>query len=229
MAYDLPRAQRHITDLIRLDENRAVYAYTKKPRYICSGALCINLSAVSLLLHGVHALDMLQAATAVTKTTGLTNTIAEVVELRATSVTTTNNLELRDQRRVHGPCTLNAYVTNHATHGDVLVDATTLTRDQDPREDLDTLLIAFDDTDMHIHCVADVKARNIILELICVDRFDNLLVAHGTHPYTRPVRDLRAGTATIGPSPPLVDPHKALKNTILRLQAPSAPRYTLCL
>lgn len=69
---------------------------------------------------------MLHAAAAITQTTRLADAITQEVELGTTGIATTDNLELRDQRRVDGPSLLNADITNHATHGDVLIDAATL-------------------------------------------------------------------------------------------------------
>ena len=79
-----------------------------------------------LAMNSSHAFDMLHAATAITKTTGLTNAITKVVELSATSIATADDFELSDQRRVDRPSLLDTDFTNHATHSDVLVDSTTL-------------------------------------------------------------------------------------------------------
>jgi hypothetical protein len=74
----------------------------------------------------IEAFDMLHATTAITQTTGLTNTITQEVKLGTTSIAATNNFELRDQRRMDRPGLLNTNITHHATHGDIFVDATTL-------------------------------------------------------------------------------------------------------
>lgn len=128
---------------------------------------------------------MLHAATAITQTTGLTNAITQEVELRTTSIATTNNLELRDQRRVDRPSLLDPDFTNHATNSDVLINATALAKDYRALINLNAFLLAFDDTDMHIDGVADIKAGNIRLECVIVNRFDDVLVAHVVNPSSK--------------------------------------------
>lgn len=120
-------------------------------------------------MHGVEPFDMLHATPAVTKTTGLTNAITQVVQLGTPSITTTNHFKLRDQRRMDRPSLLDTNFPNHATHGDVLVDATTLSANQSPLINLDALFVTFDNTKMDIDGVADIKARNIRLESVGID------------------------------------------------------------
>ena len=117
----------------------------------------------------VHALDMLHAASAITKTTGLTNAIAKEVELGTTGIATTNNLVLRNQWRVDRPCLFNTDIAHHSTNGDVLINPTPLARNQCALIDLNAFFIAFDDTNMNIDRVADIKARDIRFERFSVD------------------------------------------------------------
>ncbi len=120
-------------------------------------------------MHGIKSLDMLHAASAITKTTGLTNPITQEVQLRTPGIATTDNLELGDQRRMDRPGLLDPDLTNHTTHSHILVNATTLAKNHRALIDLDALLLAFDDPKMHIDRIANIKAGNIRLECVGID------------------------------------------------------------
>lgn len=120
-------------------------------------------------MHGFESLDMLHAASAITKTTGLPNAITQEVQLCTPSVTTTHNLELGDQRRMNRPSLLDSDLTNHATHSHILINPTPLTNDHRTLVNLNAFLLAFDDPEMHIDRIPNIKTGNIRLECAGVD------------------------------------------------------------
>jgi len=120
-------------------------------------------------MHSIEPLDMLHAASAITKPAGLTNTLTQEVQLRTTGIATTDDLELGDQRRMDRPGLLDPDLTNHAPHSHILINAPTLAKDHSPLIHLNAFLLAFDDPDMHIDSVANIKAGNIRLECVSVD------------------------------------------------------------
>jgi len=129
-------------------------------------------------MNGRHAFDVLHAASAITKTAGLTNAITKEVKLRTTSIATTNNFKLRDQRRIDWPGLLDTDFANHAPDSDVLINTTPLAEDHCALVHLHAFLLAFDDTDVYIDGVTNIKDRNIRLECFSVDRFDEFLGVH---------------------------------------------------
>jgi hypothetical protein len=121
---------------------------------------------------------MLQAATAVTKATGLTNAITQEVQLRTTSIRAADDLELRNQRGVDRPSTLDTDITNNAANGNHLVDAAALAGDQGSREDLDTFFLTFNNSDVNVDGIADIETRDIRFQSFGVHGFDEFLRVH---------------------------------------------------
>ena len=118
---------------------------------------------------------VLQAAALIAQTTALAEAVAEVEELRATSIATAENFDLRQAWRVDWERTLDAFVGDDAAHGDHFMHATSGARQKHALEDLDALLVTFDDLVVDVDRVADGELRQVslVLELAGNDAFEH--------------------------------------------------------
>ena len=127
--------------------------------------------------------DVRETATLIAKTTALTDPVAQEVELRASCVTATDDLDLGDAFRVQREDTLDTFVGHDTTHSDHAVDAAAALSDQHTLENLDPLLLAFDDPYVHVDRVTDAEDGIVGfgLELVGNNRFDEFLHVRGGH------------------------------------------------
>lgn len=100
---------------------------------------------------------------------GLTAKLAQVVELGAANVTTANELDVVDDRRVDGELTLDAHLEGNLTDCEGFTDSVTATSDDDTLEDLDTASATFDDVYVNLDGVADSEVGDVALQRRCVN------------------------------------------------------------
>lgn len=81
--------------------------------------------------------------------------VAEVEEASATDDATGDDLEFFDAGRMHQKDALDTYVEADLAHGERASCAGAVSFDDDPLENLNALLVAFDDFVVDADCVAD--------------------------------------------------------------------------
>ena len=97
--------------------------------------------------------------------------VAQVVQLRATNVTAGDDLDVVDDRGVHGGGALDADLEAHLANGEGLAHALAGAADDDTLEDLDASARALDDVGVHLDSVAgtevwDVVAKRRLVEFV---------------------------------------------------------------
>src|SRR5581483_6689352 len=114
---------------------------------------------------------------------GFADTVAEVVELGAARNAAPLDLDLRDFRRVQRELPLDALAGDDAADGEHLAAAAARAGDDGAGEDLNALILAFEDASVHIDGVANGKLWHFGLEARFFDEFQNLL-AHWIGPFS---------------------------------------------
>src|SRR4029078_1288187 len=99
----------------------------------------------------------------------LATQLAQVVQLRAAHVTTGDDVDVIDVGRMHREGPLDADAVAFLAHGEGLADATALAAKDDTLEDLDALLGALDDLDVHIDGVAGAEVRDVVAQRRLID------------------------------------------------------------
>ena len=99
---------------------------------------------------------------------------AQVVQLGAADFTAAYNLELCYVRGVYRERLLNAYAVRDAADGNRLVNAGVLLGNDDALENLNTLAVALLDLRVYLNGIADLELRQIALELLLGQYFDQI-------------------------------------------------------
>ena len=102
-----------------------------------------------------------------------TGTSAQVVQLRSSYLTTTNNRYARNFGRVDGIRLFYAYAVGNVAYGESFGNAAVLLCDYDAFEVLDSFLTAFDDFIADLNRVAYFECRNFGFHAFSVDSFDD--------------------------------------------------------
>lgn len=102
----------------------------------------------------------------------LAHLVAQVVELGATDLTVTHDLELGDLRGVNREGTLDADAIGDLADREGLARTGTLETDDVALEDLDALAITLLDAVVHLDVVADQDARHVLADLLTLDCAD---------------------------------------------------------
>ncbi len=110
-----------------------------------------------MLFSGVLALG---ACIAFLDTCSLAAQIAEIIELGTADLTTTNDVNVVDNRCVEREDTLDAYAKADLADRNGFAYAAMFAGDADAFERLETFLIAFLDPDVHAKRVARLKGRS---------------------------------------------------------------------
>src|SRR3954468_16758911 len=100
---------------------------------------------------------------------GLAAQLAEVVQLRPADVAAGHDLDLLDDRGVHGEGALDAHAEADLADGEGLADATTLTADDDALEDLDARAVALDHAHVDLHRVAGAEVGDVAAQRVGVE------------------------------------------------------------
>src|SRR5207249_5524763 len=88
--------------------------------------------------------------------------LAQVKELRAPDFAGPLHLDFGELRRVHGENALDAFALHDAANGEHLAHAFAAPGDHGAAEDLDALLLTFEDALVHLHLVADLELRGVL-------------------------------------------------------------------
>ena len=96
----------------------------------------------------------------------LTNSVAKIVELSATNLRLAEYYDLVNVGGVDGEGLLNAYAVGNSSYGEGLRDSAAVLSDNGTLEELNSLLLTLDDTNVNLYAVADAKLRNLSLKLL---------------------------------------------------------------
>ena len=107
---------------------------------------------------------------------------AQVVQLRATHVTATLDLDLLDDRAVQREGTLDADAEAHLAHGEGLLHAARVAGDDDACEHLDARARAFGDVHVHLDGVTGREDGDVAAEGCRVDGVEDLHDRHFLRP-----------------------------------------------
>src|SRR5690606_25974026 len=99
---------------------------------------------------------------------------AQVVDLGATHVTARDDLDLVDDRRVHGEHALDAHLEADLADREGLAHAVALAAEHDALEDLDARAIALDDVDVDLDGVTGAELGDVAAERRLVDGIDDV-------------------------------------------------------
>src|SRR6478609_6400749 len=134
------------------DPPRLARSSGRLPQQTSSGLLRRGLGRAGLRGDGVALLADLGSLAAQT---------TQVVELRAAHVTTADDLDVVDDRRVQREGALDADAERDLADGEGLADAAAVATDDDALEDLDTRARALDDLDVDLEGVAGAEVGNV--------------------------------------------------------------------
>src|SRR5687768_7950368 len=98
---------------------------------------------------------------------GLAAKLTEIVKLGTPHLAAADDVDVVDDRRVQREDAFDAHAEAHLADRNGLADAAVLAGYDDPLKNLQALLVAFLDADVHFDSVARLKSRNV-LSYLCV-------------------------------------------------------------
>ena len=98
--------------------------------------------------------------------------ITQIVQFRAADAALTQNLEASDTRGMNRENTFHALAVGDAAQRDRLGDAATITRNHNALEGLNTLFAAFNDLHANFQRVANREFRNVFLQILTAQLFN---------------------------------------------------------
>src|SRR5205085_7462176 len=110
---------------------------------------------------------------------GLSDPVAQVVELGPAHVAPNRHLDLLDDRRVHGERALDTDAEADLADLEGLAQARALAADDDALEQLDPLPVALDHADVHLHGVAGGEVGDVVPQAGAVDEIGGVHGAKG--------------------------------------------------
>src|SRR5699024_6310968 len=125
---------------------------------------------------------------------GLAAQVAQVVELGAANVAAGEHVDAVDVGRVHGERALDTHAERHLADGEGLTHAAALAPDHHAPDDLDTLLAALADRDVHAKRVAGPQFADGGAEGLAVDKVESVHAA----PCVSGVRTVEPGAHLAG-------------------------------
>lgn len=105
----------------------------------------------------------------------LAASLSQEVQLRTSDDRSTFDFDLVNARRVNWELSLDAFASNDTSHNKHFASTRTALCDNDPTENLDAFFNAFLDFGVDIHCVADAKRIDFLLEGGLLYQLENLL------------------------------------------------------
>ena len=96
------------------------------------------------------------------------------MELGAANLTAGHNLNLGNLGGVDGEGAFHAFAVGNLTNGESLVDAGATLGNDDALEDLHAFLATFNHAAVHLHGVANVEGRHVVLHLLFSDSVENV-------------------------------------------------------
>lgn len=109
---------------------------------------------------------------------GLTNPIAEVVELGTAHFTTAHDLDIRNEGRVQQKDPLHTHTLENATHGNGGVETLAAHGNHNPLVGLDPLLITFLNAHPNPNRIAGIDGGEVVLEMFRFNFADKFLAFH---------------------------------------------------
>lgn len=119
-----------------------------------------------------EALSVLAGKANLANTGSLATTTTEIVQARTTHATSCYHLDFLGAWVVQGKSFFDADTVGDFADGIGGVHGATLTLDNDALENLDTLLIAFDNPNVDLDGIAGAEIRMIDAHLLLIDSFD---------------------------------------------------------
>jgi len=101
---------------------------------------------------------------------GFAGALSQVIEFRAFGFTASQRPDVEDVRTIQRESALNAFVVDDSADGEHLIYPPAFAGDDGAGEDLNTFLVALDDSAMHIDRIAYLKMRDTVLEALAFDR-----------------------------------------------------------
>jgi len=115
----------------------------------------------------------------------LANESSEVVHASPHGLGLLLDLDLGNVRAVNREYFFNAFTVGNATNRECLLNARTLSRNYDARENLDATLVTFSHQRVHFNTITYLERGNVSLELVLIQIFNNLV--HYINPLVNPV------------------------------------------
>lgn len=110
------------------------------------------------------------------KTGGLAGSLAQIVDLLPSDFAVLEYLNRSDERRIVREVSLNADAIRNLSDDEGLRDTTSANRDDHAFKDLDTRLIAFDDTHRDFDSITSYEVRKIRSELAGCNLFSQIAI-----------------------------------------------------
>jgi hypothetical protein len=114
------------------------------------------------------------SATTLTDLRSLTSEISEEVELGSTNLSATNDFDLLDHWCMDREDSLDSDTIGDLSDGEGLANARTLASDDDSLEDLDTALVAFDDSNVDFQLISGAECRYILSQRRDINRIKDV-------------------------------------------------------
>ena len=118
------------------------------------------LSAILLKILTQSAVQRLRSADDFLDLCSLAGALSEVVELCSSDLTTADNSDIRNVRRMKRPCLLNAYTVGHLADRECFAGSAALTLHNNALEDLNSFAAAFLDLTVYTNCIAYAELRS---------------------------------------------------------------------
>ena len=102
----------------------------------------------------------------------LSNSVTKIVEFSATNLSLAEYYDLVNVGGMKGEGLLNAYAVGNSSYGEGLRDSAAVLSDNGTLEELNSLLLTLDDTNVNLYAVADAELVNIGLKLLVYKSLD---------------------------------------------------------
>ena len=96
----------------------------------------------------------------------LTNSATNVVELRTSDLTVSNNVDLSNVRRMYGEDLLNAYAVSNLSYGEGLGNSAALLSNYGSLEELNSLVVTVLDSAVYLNGITDLDEVGVTLHLL---------------------------------------------------------------
>jgi len=101
---------------------------------------------------------------------GFAGAFSQVIKFRTFGFAASQRPDVEDIRTIQREDTLDAFIVDDSADGEHLIYAAAFAGNDGAGEDLNTLLVAFDDSAMNINRIAYLEMRDIVFEALALDR-----------------------------------------------------------
>ena len=136
---------------------------------------CLKAASRKPTLLGTRNADLRFLGSALDQLGGFADALAEVVQLGSASLAVADDVQLGDLRRVDRKDALDALAADDAADGEHLAGAGSAASEDDPRENLDALFGAFQNSAVDIDGIADFKLQWVRSQVFVFDLLDELV------------------------------------------------------